>query len=103
MFWELAPEDVSGKLTDQSCANVEREWKRRKHKMGKASRKSWTENENSTRTLHLREYTLREFWEVFVDGRPFGAGAFFRYVNVQSKAVFSYSMTIMDEIHDWGG
>ena len=85
MFWELAPEDVIGELTDLSCANAEREWKRRKHKMEKASRWSWTEHENSTRTMHLREYTLREFWEIFVDDGPFGADAFFRHVNVQNK------------------
>ena len=80
MFWELAPEDVNGKPTDLSCANVEREWKRRKHKTEKASRSSWTENENSPRAMQLREYTLREFWEVFVDDRQFGAYAFFRHV-----------------------
>ena len=44
-------------------------------------------------------YALREFWEIFVDGRLFGADACFRHVNVQSKAVFSYAMTIMDEIY----
>ena len=57
--------------------------------MENASRRSWTENENNTRTMHLREYTLREFWEIFVDDGPFGADAFFGHVNVQSKAVFS--------------
>ena len=61
--------------------------------MAKASRWSWTENENSPRTMQLREYTLREFWEIFVDDRPFGADACFRHVNVQSKAVFSSAMT----------
>ena len=69
--------------------------------MEKASRRSWTENENSTRTMHLREYTPREFREIFVDDGPFGADACFRHVNVQSDAVFSYAMTIMDEIHGW--
>ena len=32
-----------------------------------ASRKSWTENENNTRTIHLREHTLNEFREIFVN------------------------------------
>ena len=99
MFWELAPEDVVGKPADLSCAKVEREWKRRKNKMERASRRrSWTENENSPRT---RECTPREFWEIFVDDRPFGANACFRHVGVQSKAVFSYAMMIMDEIYGW--
>ena len=70
----LAPQDVIGKLAELRCANVESEWRRRKHKMEKASR-SWTGVEN--RTMQLREYALREFWEIFVDDRPFGADARF--------------------------
>ena len=73
MFWEFALEDVICMFADLSCAEIEHEWKRRKHKMEKASRRSWTENENSPRTMQLREYTLKEFWEIFVETRPFGA------------------------------
>ena len=51
--------------------------------------------------MHLSEYTLREFREIFVDDGPSGADAFFRHENVQSKAVFSYATTIMDGIHGW--
>ena len=101
MFWELAPEDVLGKAADLSCAKIEREWKRRKHKMEKASRSPWTENAISPRTKQSREYVLREFWESFLDERPFNADTFFSHVNVQSKAVFSHPMTIMDEIQVW--
>ena len=57
MFWELAPEDVIGKPAELQCLKIEREWKRRKHKMEKASRGPWTENENSPGTTQLREYT----------------------------------------------
>ena len=32
---------------------------------------------NNPRAMQLREYTLREFWEIVVDDRPFGADAFF--------------------------
>ena len=99
MFWELAPEDVIGKPAELQCAEIEREWKRRKHKMEKASRGPWTENEGSPRALQLREYTLRECWEIFVDDRPIGADAMFRHVDVQSKAVCSYAMTMMDKIN----
>ena len=35
------------------------------------------------------------------DDRPFGADAINRQVNVQSKAVFSYAMTLMDKIWVW--
>ena len=58
MFWELAPEDVIGKPADLSCVMVER--KHRKNKMERASRRSWTEKENTPRTMQLREYTLRD-------------------------------------------
>ena len=47
--------------------------------------------------MQLREHTLKEFWEIFVDDRPFGAEAINRQVNVQSKAVFSYATTLVDK------
>ena len=51
--------------------------------------------------MQLREYTLREFWEIFVDDRTFGADALFRHVNVQSKTAFSFAMPLMDKIRGW--
>ena len=85
MFWELAPEDVIGKPAELQCAKIERGWKRTKHKMEKVSKRAWTENIYSPGSMQLREYTLREFWEIFVDDRPFGAEAMFRHVNVKHK------------------
>ena len=81
MFCELAPEDVIGKPADLSCAKVEREWNRRNTRW-KRPRGGLGHNENSTRMMLLREYTLREFWEIFVDDRPFGADACFKLVNL---------------------
>ena len=103
MFWERVPEDVIGTPAELNSASVGRVWERRKHKMEKSSRRSWTEVENSPRTMQLREYALREFWEIFVDDRPFCRDACFRYANVQAKSVFSYAMTTMemDAIHGW--
>ena len=101
MFWELAPGDVIGKPVKLQCPKIVNAWKRRKHEMEKASRRLWIEFEHSPRAMQLREYTLKEFWEIFVDDRPFGADAFYRQVNVQSKAVFSFSMTLMDKIRGW--
>ena len=46
-------------------------WKRPQEVLGR-------KNENNTRTMHLRECTLSEFWEIFVDDRPFGAETLFR-------------------------
>ena len=101
MFWELAPGDVIGKPVKLQCPTIVNAWRRRKHEMEKASRRLWIEFEHSPRAMQLREYTLKEFWEIFVDDRPFGADAFYRQVNVQSKAVFSFSMTLMDKIRGW--
>ena len=90
MFWELAPGDVIGKPVQLQCPQIEREWKRRKHKIEKASRRTWVEYEQSPSTMHLREYTLKEILEIFVDDRPFGAVAIFRQVNVQSCKFFQF-------------
>ena len=101
MFWELAKGDVIGKPAVLQSPKIEREWKRRKHKMEKGLKRAWAENEYFPRAMQLREYTLKEFWEIFVDDRPFGADAIFRQVNVQSKAAFSFAMTLMDKIRGW--
>ena len=77
-------------------SQIEREWN-----MEKASRRTWAEHEYGQRATQWRENTLKEFWEIFVDDRPFGADAMFRQVNVESKAVFSYAMTMMDKNRGW--
>ena len=51
--------------------------------------------------MTLREDTPNELWEIFLDDRPFEADAIYRQVNVESKAVFSYAMTLMDKIGGW--
>ena len=56
--------------------------------MEKASRGAWIEYEHNPRAMQFREYTLKEFWEIFVDDRPFGADSINRQVNVQSKSSF---------------
>ena len=65
---ELASGDVIGKLVKSQCPKGMNAWKRRKHKMEKASRGPWIEHEHSPRATKLRVYT--------------------RQVNVRSKAVF---------------
>ena len=90
MFWE----DVIGKPAELNRANVEREWRRRKHKMEKASRRSWKEDE-------LRECALSKFGKIFVDDRQFWRDACFMHANVQNKAVFSCAMTVMEAICGW--
>ena len=47
--------------------------------------------------MQLREYTLKEFWEFVVDNRPIGTDSTYTEVNVQSKAVLSYAMTLMEK------
>ena len=99
MFWELAPEDVIGKHVN-AMSKVMNAWKRRKHEMEKASRGHGF-NMNSPRAMQLREYTLKEFWEIFVDDTPSGTDSTNREVNVQSKAAFFYAMTLADKIRGW--
>ena len=53
------------------------------------------------RTKELREYALREFWEIFVDDGPLFSDACFKHANVQPKAVCSDAMAIMDAIYGW--
>ena len=77
MCWELVPEDVLETPAELNGADCEREWRRRKHNMEKASRRPWTEFENSPRTVQ-REDTLREFWEFSVDDKPFPSQRVFR-------------------------
>ena len=101
MFWKLATGYVIGKPVNTQCPKVMNVWKRRKYKMEKASRGPWSQHEHSPRAMQLREYTLKEFWQIFVDDRPFGTDSTNREVNVQSKAVFSYAMTLMDKIRGW--
>ena len=95
MFWDLAPGDVIGKPVELQYSKSINAWKRR---MEEASSGCWIEHEHNPRAMQLREYTLKEFCENFVDDRPFGADAICRQVNVQSEAVFSYPMTLMDKI-----
>ena len=90
MFWELAPGDVIGKFVRTQCPEVMDAWKRRKHKMEKASREPWIEYEHNPRAMQLREYTLKEFWEIFVDDRP-----------LRTESSPSYAMTLMDKIRGW--
>ena len=51
--------------------------------------------------MQLREYTLQEFWDFFVNDKPSATDVINRQVNVQSKAVFSYAMNLMDAIRGW--
>ena len=45
-----------------------------KVKMEMATGGTWTEFEWSPRPLQLREYALKEFWEIFVDEDPWKLG-----------------------------
>ena len=98
MFWEL---DVIGKPVNTQSPKVMNAWKRRKYKMEKASGRPWIQFEHNPRAMQLREYTLKEFWEIFVDDRPFGTDSTNREANVQSKAVLSHAMTQIDKIRGW--
>ena len=80
------------------CPVTRRAWQHRKLKMENVSRWIWETKECSLRTNQFRKSTLKEFWEIFVYVRPFGKDSTDREANVQSKAVLSCAMTLMDKI-----
>ena len=49
--------------------------------------------------MQLRKDAGRKICEIFMDDRSFDYDACFRHAIVQSEAVFSYAMTIIDEIY----
>ena len=69
--------------------------------MEKDSRRPWIQYEHIPRAMQLTVYTLKEFWEIFVDDRHFGTDSIDREANVQSKAVLSFAVTLMDKIRGW--
>ena len=77
-------------------------WRVKKDTRGKAATgATWTKSEWGPRTLQLRECLSRELWAIFVVDRPFDSDTLHWHSHVQSKAVFSYAMTVMDKIHGW--
>ena len=53
------------------------------------------------RPPQLREYALREFWEIIVDDRRFYRDSSCKPAHVQPKADFFFAMTVMDKICGW--
>ena len=46
-------------------------------------------------------FIAAKFWAIFMDDRPFYSDALYKHANVQSEAVFSCGMTVMDKIYGW--
>ena len=88
MFWQLF-------RTLADYIHVDREiWWR-------AKKDIWTRYGWSQGAWHAREYVLNEYWQIFVGDRPVSRDAINSHAHVQSKAVFSYAMTVMDKIGGW--
>ena len=89
MSWEFAAGYVFGKPAELNCVQIEREWKRRKDKMEKASRRSWAANENSPRAMQLRENDNFSFLSIFF---------FFRTLFFEHSSLFPsfFSITFFD-------
>ena len=54
-----------------------------------------------SKTVAVERMRTKGIWAAFVDDRPFRSDACYKHANVQSKAVFSYAMTVMDKICGW--
>ena len=50
-----------------------------------------------SKTVTVKRACTEGFWEIFVDDRPFCRDACFKHATVQPKAVFSYTVTVMDK------
>ena len=77
-------------LVHQRRLRVHVESVNKKDKMETATGVTWTKTECE-----------RECWAIIEDDRPFHSDSFHGHANVQSKAVFSFAMIVMDKIHGW--
>ena len=77
-------------------------WRAEKEKMEVATGRTWTRYGWSQGAWHAREYVLNECWQIFVNDRLVSRDAINSHAHVQSKAVFSHVMTVMDKICGWG-
>ena len=98
MFWRLVPGDIIETLaefTNEDWGFVWRvektNWKWQLEELGRSSN-------GVKRAWHTTEHKLKAFWQVFVDDRPFESDAINKHAHIQSKAVFSYAMTVMDSM-----
>ena len=78
-------------------------WRAKKDTMEVATGRTCPIFEWSEIALHTREYVPKKFWQVSVDDRPFDSDPINKHAHVQSKAVFSNAMTVMDNVHGWEG
>ena len=66
-----------------------------------ATGRTWTSYEWSQGAWHARDYVLNEYWKIFEEDKLVPRDAINSHANVHPKAVFSYAMTVMDEICGW--
>ena len=101
VFWVLHPGAVIGTQTNVQEGMKSMVWRAKKDQLDVTTRRIWPGRQWSKRGRHTREYVLNDFWHTFVDDRPFFAEARITETNTQSKAVFSYVMTVMDKVDGW--
>ena len=101
MFWQHFPDDVIGAQAnglDPNRISLERE---KKDHMDGVTRRTWPSYEWNKRAWRTRGFVLNEFWQIFVADRPVHRDATNIHAPVQSKAVFSYAMAVMDQLRGW--
>ena len=98
MFWQLFPDDVISARENVPDPNRVSVWWEEKDQMDFVTGRIWPNYEWSKRAWHTRDYVLNEFCQIFVDDRHVHRDAINIHANVQSKAVFSYAMAVMDKI-----
>ena len=53
--------------------------------------------------LSARFFILNEFWHIFVHDWPVERDAVNTHANAQPKSVFSFALTLMDNVLGWRG
>ena len=100
-FWRLVPDDVIETPAEFTNADMGFVSRVKKDKMEVATGRTWPNFEWSLRALHTRDYVPKDFGQKFVDDRPFESDVINKHAHVQSKAGFSYAMTVMDVVNGW--
>ena len=94
MLWVLHPGAVIGTQTNVQEPMKSMVWRPKKDQLDVTMGRILPDRQWSKRGRRIREYALNEFWHTFVDDRPLLGEASITETNTQSKAVFSYAMTV---------
>ena len=77
-------------------------WLVRKDQLDVKIGRTWERLNWSQDALSARNFILNEFWHIFVHDWTVERDAFNTHANAHSKSVFSFALTLMDNVLVWG-